>query len=519
MEATNCKSLKYDMKIHFVFKLILVILCYLVLGICDRLWMFGSRPIVWMTRITLSIAFANILLFWISKYLIKLPPEFSMLINKVPNKESMYLFIMILDYIVMILAYTTDLALILPNGYMWLNNILFFSAALFVLFFSCDYKSIDNRFVANFLLFVVVSSIAYYLNDGDLFIYMMYVFVFASYGISEMQTVKLALNASIIVTVLVYSLSLVDVLPYFVYDYGFVTKHNIGFYDPNGASMHVLFIALLFLYLNVLHSKLYFILDFLVLFIAFVLIKDFIGARTSLLGVFYLFFITLGCYIYRVFFAKNVILQRIKVKLAFAYFCLVMVTCLFMSFFMAWFYVPGQKYWIFEFLGHFFDVYNLESRFMEGGIALRSFRPHLFGQVIVESNVQENYFWIDNFYIRAFLKYGIALLICNIAIFILLGIRLLKKERTFQILILTIIPIIGVSEALIGDPMYNLFPLLAFSNMDLIENDKICEKTSVKKILLFGIATVILGVVFPYGIAYLNTIFGVYKVGILFKTI
>ena len=467
MEKENSRSMIDSQTKEVVLKIILVITCYLILGVCDRLWLFGSRPIIWIIRITISIALSNILLFWISKFIIKLPAELSIQIYEVSQKEKVYLFLMILDYIVMILAYNTCLTSIIPYGYTWLNNILFLSAAIFILLFSDDYKRIENRFTANFLLLIMASSIMYYLKDGDLFIYMMYVFIFASYGISEKRAMRSVLEFSIAVMVLVYSLSLIGVLPYDVNNYGFVIKRNIGFNDPNGASMHVMFIILLLLYINAVKSKVSFMIDFIAIFAAFVLIKYYIGARTSLIGIYYLLFITLVYAIYRLFFSNHTSQHWMKKNFAFIYFCIMMAISVFVSFGMAWIYEPGKSYWILDLLGRFFDVSNLESRFMEGGIALREFRPHLFGQVIVESNVPETYFWIDNFYIRALLKYGILLFICNIVSFIILAIRLRKKERNFELLILAIIPIIGISEALIGDPMYNLFPILAFSNLDL----------------------------------------------------
>ncbi len=107
---------------------------------------------------------------------------------------------------------------------------------------------------------------------------------------------------------------------------------------------------------------------------------------------------------------------------------------------------------------------------------LHRYVPRLFGQVIEESSNFDSYFWLDNFYIRALLKYGIVIFLCFIVLCSVINYRLWKRKRYYQLLLLSVIPLIGILEALIGDPMYNIFPLLAFSNLDVEEKLSIKEE-------------------------------------------
>ena len=174
---------------------------------------------------------------------------------------------------------------------------------------------------------------------------------------------------------------------------------------------------------------------------------------------------------------------------------------------MAFLYDETKDYKIISFLEKHLNMSSFKTRLQFGHTALSSYSIRLFGNQIIE---EANTFWIDNFFIRALLKYGVVIFASFMIMMLVLNINLWKKHEYFKLFILTSIPIVGISEALIGDPFYNVFPIVAIASLSERELYQKAEQSGLGEIIekvVFSIGCVVGVVLIPQVVSWGKTFY------------
>ena len=338
-------------------------------------------------------------------------------------------------------------------------------------------KVVDKR-IFLFQTVLLVSAIGYMSRFGDIWIYAMAVFTVCSYGRRFVPVMWITVGFNGLMLVVVPILAKAGVIE-------FIEKRNklaFGYGGPNEASMQILFFELGYFYLRYLVDKrglsigenksqsgksrtaAIFICDACILLLGTKAIVSYTAGRASIVCILVFLAGTIVYEMNRLYpvMKWNKWMQK-AVELGFLILMVPSyVYVAIVSFTTTYFYNQDTPYKWLLIIGKVFDPQTLEARLWLGKRALMEFEPSMLGTNIIESS-RDNYFWVDNYYIRAYLKYGIMLFICGMIVFTLINYINWKKKNYYIVFILTIIAGLGFLEATIGDIMYNVFPLLIFT--------------------------------------------------------
>ncbi len=155
-------------------------------------------------------------------------------------------------------------------------------------------------------------------------------------------------------------------------------------------------------------------------------------------------------------------IQNILDKVLFFLFVPLFIYVTVFSFATSYFLNRNKPYgWILK-IEKVFDTVTLKARLELGQRALLQYEPSLFGTFIRES-LDEDYFIIDNYYIKSFFQYGIIYFVCILLIFSMISFVLWKRKEYFALFLISIVVGLGFLEAQIGEIQYDIFLLMAFS--------------------------------------------------------
>ncbi len=439
------------------------VLLFQFLPMAEKMWMDVHPILQIVIRLFLVLSVSNLIAYYVILLVTVGRVHHSVL--QIPSRINRILFYVLFSasYFVMYMANTYAQALSFGGSASY-DSITKLTIAVCLLLFSVDFCEEKVRWVAILQLVLLAGATVYYVTCGDIWIYILYALAMASRHASEKVLVGSALIIRLAGSLFAYCMSMTGYLPYIVSTNVDGIKHAFGFYDANGCSMHLLFIVLLYLYLRKRKIGLDVALDLCILFFAYFFVKSYSGGRTSIMGLAYLLG---GTYLFDLayLFAERAgdLAKKINKYFQLIWAQGVLAGCLLFSFGISWIYNEENDYFFLRLIERVFDTGTLRSRLYYGNIGLHTYAPTLFGRFIIESNQLSDYFWLDNFYVRALLKYGIIILVGFIVLMAALNVKLWKKGMYYQMFILSVIPIMGILEALIGDPMYNIFPILVLA--------------------------------------------------------
>ncbi|SEA56822.1 Membrane protein involved in the export of O-antigen and teichoic acid [Oribacterium sp. KHPX15] len=336
-------------------------------------------------------------------------------------------------------------------------------------------KNVTEKWIFAFQTIILISAIGYMGRYGDIWIYAMAIFTVVSHDRKFMPIMYITLIFNGVMLFTVSRLANAGVIE-FIIKRG---KLAFGYGGPNEASMQILFFEITYFYVryfggaekllsekvNEKVARFFFgLCDMSVLLLGTVAIVKYTAGRASIVCVLILL---IGTIIFKLIqwypirkWHKGI--QFVIDKVFLIGFVPMFIYVTIVSFAASYYYDDANSYKWLELVGKVFDVSTLKSRLSLGKQALMQFKPELWGANIVESS-EENYFWVDNYYIRAWLKYGILLFICGIIVFTLVNYVCWLRKEYYILFLMAIIAGLGFLEATIGDIMYDVFPLLLFT--------------------------------------------------------
>lgn len=332
-----------------------------------------------------------------------------------------------------------------------------------------------------FQMFLYISAIGYMGMYGEIWVFATVVFVVTSSDREFMTIARIAFRCNLIMILTAYVLSMTGVIEFVIRD----GKNSYGFVGANETSMEIFFFEVMYFFLRYCEKKknaekikdnrtknpietgrsiLGTVLDMLILLPSIIIILRFTKTRTSIVAILAL---AVGVLVYKlsgIFPMEkwNRNLRSLFDKAAFVVGVPIHLYICIFSFIATYNYDSENPYKWISTVGKFFFTFSLTERLRLGKLGLEQYVPKLFGNDIVETFVGY-YFWLDNFYIKAYLKYGILLFISSLIVFTAVHYICWKKREYFTLFLLCVIAGLGFMEAPAGFIMYNVFPLMIFT--------------------------------------------------------
>ncbi len=332
-----------------------------------------------------------------------------------------------------------------------------------------------------FQIFLYISAIGYMGAYGEIWIFATVVFVVTASDRKFMSIARIAHWCNLFMIITAYYLSRIGVIEFVVREH----KSSFGFVGANEASMEILFFEIMYFFLRYCEKRkranelkdntsvttvesgrsiLRTVFDAFVLSAGMVIIMRYARGRSSIVCIWVL---AVGVMVYKILeiypvdkWSKSI--QGLINKAALVIAVPIHLYIGIFSFIAAYKYDSEAPYKWISAVGKVFNTFSLTERLRLGKLALEQYAPKLFGNEIVETFVGQ-YFWIDNYYIKAYLKYGILLFICALIVFTTVHYICWKKREYFTLFLLCLIAGLGFMEAPIGFIMYNVFPLMLFT--------------------------------------------------------
>ncbi|MBP3803810.1 MAG: hypothetical protein J6I76_07915 [Oribacterium sp.] len=368
-------------------------------------------------------------------------------------------------------------------------------------------------------IFILIADIGFLAVHGGIWLYPMMIFVVGAYGRRFLPVVHMALIESAFVMVATSYCSFSGLIEMVIKD---GNKHGYGYAGPNEASMQYMFFLMMYFFaryyaekksesqqknrgdagvsclkvvsvkgadpeyreealdpiLNpigtnqakskdsgVKAARILNIVDALVLSFGLKFIVSYSSGRASIVCALTL---TAGVVIYKLSKLYQVdawpeIARNVIDKVFLLLFVPVFLYVAAFSFASSYFFNEEKPYgWIFK-IGKIFNVGSLITRLRLGNLALLQYRPSIFGTFIRESLEDDTYFIIDNYYIKAYIQYGLIYFICILLIFSVINYAFWKRKEYFSLFLLSIVAGLGFLEAQIGEMQYDIFPLIVFA--------------------------------------------------------
>ncbi len=332
----------------------------------------------------------------------------------------------------------------------------------------------DVRTVISHII-LLITAFGYMGMFGQYWIFATMIYVVTSYNKRFDYIVSIALIINFMYLVCSFGLSSLGYVENILKD----GKVALGYGNANSASMEILFFSIMLMYAGYYGRKKDFcgrfssiynnkvlvnIVEFSLLFAGTYFLMLYTKGRASIVCMLLLW---IGTVIYKL----STINSGYKLEVGFRkaidkVFLIVFVPSYIYiaitSFLSSYYYDGRRPYKLIGLVGKVFDTETIKSRLYLGKVGLMQYRPKLFGCDVYESSL-DNYFFIDNFYIKAYLKYGIAFFLCAMLIFTFINYILWKKKHYYILFLLSVIAEIGFLECNIYFIMYNIFPLLLFA--------------------------------------------------------
>ncbi|SFG36714.1 hypothetical protein [Oribacterium sp. WCC10] len=357
-------------------------------------------------------------------------------------------------------------------------------SCLMVLFLFNRKPAIDLKILI-LQIFILIADIGFMAVHGGIWLYPMMIFVVGAYGREFLPVVHIALVESALIILATGYCSFTGIIEMVIKD----GKHAYGYAGPNEASMQYLFFLMMYFFARyyaekkkvfeheergegeainfgwgVVFDRLLNVIDAVVLSVGVMFIVFYSSGRASIVCVLAL---AAGVMIYKL--SKlypvnnwNDMARKVIDKIFFLAFVPIYIYVAVFSFVSSYFFDPDKPYGWILLIGKVFDPDNLIERLRLGKQGILGYMPSIFGTNVRES-LEENYFIIDNFYIKSFLQYGIIYFVCTLLIFTILNYALWKRKDYFVLFLLSIVAGLSFLEATIGEIQYDIFPLIVFT--------------------------------------------------------
>lgn len=306
------------------------------------------------------------------------------------------------------------------------------------------------------ILFWIGFSIIILANAGKTTVFISIITIILAKNINYNKLMKCIFITRLISFVIVVTLSIIGIIDNDVYtkidEKGIeILRYSLGFSHPNITFLNFFILVTLYVYLKNKNIKL---VNYLVIIISAIVLYKITYSRTGLISIFIVIFFSV--LFNRISFDKNKIFKNIIIFIP----SIAGVGSLCISYF----YNSSNK--VMSFINEI-----LTGRLELGHRFLMNYKINLFGQEIIESsNLDGAYLRIDNGYISLILVYGLISFLLFLCIQTLLLKRLFNEKRYYDILLIVVFLIYGISENYI----YNIFVniSLIFIN-DILFNKKI----------------------------------------------
>ena len=295
-----------------------------------------------------------------------------------------------------------------------------------------------------------------------------YILAVGMVAFKDRALVKVAFVSSLLTLATSFMLSMSGVITSLVSKSSDGFKHNFGFYNPNPASMLLASTVILYLYLRNRKSIFGRIIDLLLIAAVAVFIRYYTGGRTSVLGLAYLFAGTVVYDICRLLPAS--LRNKCRKVLAVLNFIYAEIVLFGTAAFGIWFSYIYDKYnddyLVFRIIGKVFNTRSYGARLNISHDGLMKYKTGFFG-LLPNSNFDElDFVGMDVFYVRIYLVCGVLMLSCFLIFMTVYYYRLAKRGHFYKMYLLSTFSVLGLTEALVGELMYNVFPAVSMATID-----------------------------------------------------
>lgn len=378
------------------------------------------------------------------------------------------------------------------NGLVFNNNlyysILNFSICFSFIVFSREYCCALNRRIINFLFLILIFVTIYYVLYGEIFIYVVYVLGVAAIGFDSNKIIKTGLLICAIEYIVVASMAMIGI---YKDDFSFkdyIVSHNLGQGNENFTSMQLTIIMIMFLFLRK-HRTIYDKCVNVIICGGIVVFESlFTAGRTAIFAALYVFgglvlLYSVSSALKRGMHCKNQVVYYVMLIWTEG----TLVISVLFSLIFTWLFDSDTLKPLREWMSRSSSLHSTYIRFDLCNLGMHKYIPRLFGQII-EDFQDGVYVGFDILYVRQLYKQAVIIFICYSLFMSVLLVRLCKKRMYIQAFAISVIPAMGIFEALVGDIMYNIFPIIAFSNIvdygENLENQNQDEKNASTNILI-----------------------------------
>ena len=444
----------------------IIILAQILLNFTSSLWNTGFVPAQGLTHALYALSIA----FIIGALVEQVSGKHLFSLDTINNKSkvffAMYAAAFFACMFVMQLSITYALAVI-PNQQLLFETAKFLPIAIAVFVFAINYN--QNGWLISLVL-LVTTILTYYvlIRTSAVSVCIVYILAVGAVFFKDRIIVKLAFVSSALTLIISFVLSMTGVIHSEIYRSVDGLKHLFGFYNPNPASMIFAVTVISFLYLRKRNNIIGRILDLGIIAVTTIFIRYYAGGRTSVLGLAYLFAGTVIydlCRFIPLSFRKKY--NKAVAILNFVYAeAVLLVTAAFGIVFSYIYDKYNNDYLAFRLVGRVFNPKSFGERLSISHDAIEKYGINFFGLLPSRIEDGQDFSGMDVFYARAIVLYGIFILVCFLAFMTVYYYRLAKRGMYYKMFLLSTFSVMGITEALVGEIMYNVFPMLAFSRID-----------------------------------------------------
>ncbi len=445
----------------------IIVLCQILPQFFTGFWTDGFKNVNALTHAFYVLAIALL----IGGMIERLSKKHFFSINLIDHKSNILLalYAVSLAFNIGIMGLNTTYAMgYIPEAYTVLKSCIYLSLAVSSFVFAIGFTRIKSWISALLILAITLLVMFGFYQTREMTIYPIYIIAAGMVSFNDRKLVKTALATSFLVLTATFVLSMAGVIPHIITRSVDGFKHTFGSINPNMVSMHLVSIVIMYLYLRSRKNILGRLLDLCLIGAVAYFIRYYTGGRTSVVGLAYLFAGTVVYDLCRLFPASlREKCRKVFAVLNFLYAEAVLLgTAAFGIYFSFIYDENNDDYVVFKYIGKVFNTNSIGARLRISHDALMKYKAGFFGPLPHEAFNADDFVGMDVFYARAYLKYGIITLVCFLVFMTVYYFRLAKRGKFYKMYLLSSFSVIGITEALVGDIMYNFFPAVAFSDID-----------------------------------------------------
>lgn len=391
-------------------------------------------------------------------------------------KESYIKYINIIQYslfgilIATLFIGWTHMYSIIPGFFYCHGVIESFCCGLSLLIFVFDPRMKEQTTARLLWYFIIYGSALLYMSIAGYIIMEWYVFgVFSMMislsNLSFYKIVKCSFIILIIGIAITMTLSIVGIIPN---ELEFNVKHTFGFLTANVFALYVYMVMLEYFYLRAYgshkHTILLALIDCMFFGFGLIIIWQHAKGRTSEVSSLILAASVIVWEIYQIFFESRTKKMNSTFHKFMKISLVTFIAVLIFSYIRALYFNPANPGYTVDLIGELTDPATYVSRLDLSQITINKYMPHLFGHYLQESS-GDNYYIIDNVFVRLIYRYGLALTIIYISSMTYNIYRLWRKYLYAGILILICVASVGYMESGICNLSVSIFSLIAYTDL------------------------------------------------------